>query len=167
MLGLICGMWDLVPWPRELNPDSLGLNPRPLAFLVQSLTYRTTTELPIVTFKNIILVMSLSLMISHCSWIKMKLLNVALSSYLGWFCLSLPCLTGEGLATHSSTLAWRIPWREEPGRRQSMGSQRVRHDWVTSLSCLTSISASLYTSLNVPCSYCVQGSGTCYSFCLE
>ena len=32
------------------------------------------------------------------------------------------------MATHSSTLAWRIPWREEPGRLQSMASQRVRHD---------------------------------------
>ena len=32
------------------------------------------------------------------------------------------------MATHSSTLAWRIPWREEPGRLQSMGSQRVGHD---------------------------------------
>ena len=32
------------------------------------------------------------------------------------------------IATHSSILAWRIPWREEPGRLQSMGSQRVRHD---------------------------------------
>ena len=41
------------------------------------------------------------------------------------------------MATHSSTLAWRIPWREEPGRLQSMGSQRVRHDWATSLSLLT------------------------------
>ena len=38
------------------------------------------------------------------------------------------------MATHSSTLAWRIPWREEPGGLQSMGSQRVRHDWATSLS---------------------------------
>ena len=38
------------------------------------------------------------------------------------------------VATHSSILAWRIPWREEPGRLQSMGSQRVRHDWATSLS---------------------------------
>ena len=38
------------------------------------------------------------------------------------------------MATHSSTLAWRIPWREEPGRLQSMGSLRVRHDWTTSLS---------------------------------
>ena len=38
------------------------------------------------------------------------------------------------VATHSSILAWRIPWREEPGRLQSMGSQRVGHDWATSLS---------------------------------
>ena len=36
----------------------------------------------------------------------------------------------KGMATHSSILAWRIPWTEEPGRLQSMGSQRVRHDWV-------------------------------------
>ena len=32
------------------------------------------------------------------------------------------------MATHSSTLAWKIPWTEEPGRLQSIGSQRVRHD---------------------------------------
>ena len=32
------------------------------------------------------------------------------------------------MQTHSSTLAWKIPWTEEPGRLQSMGSQRVRHD---------------------------------------
>ena len=34
-------------------------------------------------------------------------------------------------ATHSSTLAWRIPWKEEPGRLQSMGPQRVGYDWMT------------------------------------
>ena len=34
----------------------------------------------------------------------------------------------KGMATHSSTLAWRIPWMEEPGGLQSMGSQRVGHD---------------------------------------
>ena len=34
----------------------------------------------------------------------------------------------EGMATHSSILAWRIPWREEPGRLQSMGSKTVGHD---------------------------------------
>ena len=35
---------------------------------------------------------------------------------------------GKGLATHSSILAWRMPWTEEPGGLQSMGSQRVRHN---------------------------------------
>ena len=34
----------------------------------------------------------------------------------------------EGMATHSSILAWRIPWTEEPGGLQSMGSQRIRHN---------------------------------------
>ena len=38
------------------------------------------------------------------------------------------------MAIHSSTIAWKIPWTEEPGRLQSMRSQRVRHDWATSFS---------------------------------
>ena len=41
------------------------------------------------------------------------------------------------MAPHSSTLAWKIPWAEEPGRLQSMGSLRVRHDWTISLSLFT------------------------------
>ena len=40
-------------------------------------------------------------------------------------------------APHSSALAWKIPWTEEPGGLQSMGSRRVRHDWATSLSLFT------------------------------
>ena len=39
----------------------------------------------------------------------------------------------KAMAPYSSTLAWRIPWMEEPGALQSMGSRRVRHDWTTSL----------------------------------
>ena len=39
----------------------------------------------------------------------------------------------KAMAPHSSTLAWKIPWTEEPGRLQSMGSLRVGHDWATSL----------------------------------
>ena len=35
----------------------------------------------------------------------------------------------KSVATHSNILAWRTPWTEEPGGLQSMGSQRVRHDW--------------------------------------
>ena len=42
-------------------------------------------------------------------------------------------LLEKGMATHSSILAWEIPWTEELGRLQSMGSQRVRHDWETEL----------------------------------
>ena len=42
-----------------------------------------------------------------------------------------------GAQLHSSTLAWKIPWTEEPGRLQSMGSLRVGHDWATSLSLFT------------------------------
>ena len=41
------------------------------------------------------------------------------------------------MAPHSSTLAWKIPCKEEPGRLQSMGWLRVRHNWATSLSLFT------------------------------
>ena len=43
----------------------------------------------------------------------------------------------KAMAPHSSTLAWKIPWMEEPGGLQSMGSHRVGHDWATSLSLFT------------------------------
>ena len=43
----------------------------------------------------------------------------------------------KAMASHSSTLAWKIPWTEEPGRLQSMGSLRVGHDWATSFSLFT------------------------------
>ena len=43
----------------------------------------------------------------------------------------------KGMATHSSILAWRIPWTEEPDRLQSMRSQRVKHDWATNISIIS------------------------------
>ena len=43
----------------------------------------------------------------------------------------------KAMAPHSSTLAWKIPWTEQPGRLQSMRLLRVRHDWATSLSLFT------------------------------
>ena len=43
----------------------------------------------------------------------------------------------KAMAPHSSTLAWKIPWTEEPGGLQSMGSLRVGHDWATSFSLFT------------------------------
>ena len=44
---------------------------------------------------------------------------------------SVVTLTEKAMAPHSSTLAWKIPWTEDPGRLQSMGSLGVRHDYVT------------------------------------
>ena len=48
-------------------------------------------------------------------------------------CLRLEVME-KAMAPHCNTLAWKIPWTEEPGWLQTMGSQRVRHDWATSLS---------------------------------
>ena len=50
---------------------------------------------------------------------------------------NIPHFSEKAMAPHSSTLAWKIPWMEEPGRLQSMGSLRIRHDWATSLSLIT------------------------------
>ena len=47
------------------------------------------------------------------------------------------CISEKAMAPHSSPLAWKIPWMEEPGRLQSMGSRRVGLDWATSLSLFT------------------------------
>ena len=48
----------------------------------------------------------------------------------------------EGMATHSSILAWRIPWKEEPGGLQSVGLQRVRNDW-GDLACVMSLNVKI------------------------
>ena len=65
----------------------------------------------------------------YCSFICMY--------YVLWFTHNYTYFLEKVMAPYSSTLAWKIPWTEEPGRLQSMGSQRVRHDWVTSLSLFT------------------------------
>ena len=63
---------------------------------------------------------------------------IPLYLFLFWLFLWPP--SEKAMAPHSSTLAWKIPWTEEPGGLQSMGSLRVGHDWVTSfhfsLSCI-------------------------------
>ena len=75
---------------------------------------------------------------------------LCLSDLIPWIYVSLPLYNRKGfdlgntqmvsekaMAPHSSTLAWKIPWMEEPGRLQSMGSLRVRDNWATSLSLFT------------------------------
>ena len=60
-------------------------------------------------------------------------LQIHFNIFLGWYIYS----SEKVMAPHSSTLAWKIPWTEEPGRLQSMGSLRVGQDWATSLSLFT------------------------------
>ena len=79
------------------------------------------------------------------SWMRLKWLSVAYvcpmnewASFLNKFPdIGLAYLLEKAVAPHSSTLAWKIPWVEEPGRLQSMGSLRVGHYWATSLSLFT------------------------------
>ena len=52
-------------------------------------------------------------------------------------CFMLILCSEKAMAPHSSTIAWKIPWTEEPGKLQSMGSLRVGHNWATSLSSFT------------------------------
>ena len=69
---------------------------------------------------------------SHC---KNNSCNVVIYKYsLIVLCWKLKIFTNHlPLAIHSITIAWKIPWTEKPGRLQSMGLQRVGHDWATSL----------------------------------
>ena len=87
----------------------------------------------------------ISLENSHSNIIKMFLILLIFAFWLFFFffCLlpdkrqQVAYLLEKAMAPHSSTLARRIPWTEEPGGLWSMGSLRVGHDWVTSLSIFT------------------------------
>ena len=64
------------------------------------------------------------------SWYKIKVLILNNETKQNWVILT---FLEKAMAPHSRTLAWKLPWTEEPGRLQSMGSLGVGHDWVTSL----------------------------------
>ena len=76
------------------------------------------------------------------TWLKRLSSSSSICIYL---CMYL-CILEKEMATHSSILAWRIPWTEEPGRLQSMGSLRVGHDWATKRS--TSVYIHIYVHIN-------------------
>ena len=69
---------------------------------------------------------------SYLQWMRVPIVlrhfhNLLLSNF--WIWTILVGVSEKAMAPHSSTLAWKIPWVEEPGGLQSMGSQRVGHDW--------------------------------------
>ena len=75
----------------------------------------------------------ISLFLLHLACRSYHFISFCSESALG-FIISTIVSSERAMATHSSTLAWKIPWTEEPARLQSMGSLRVGHDWATSLS---------------------------------
>ena len=85
------------------------------------------------------------LVISQCPQNKIRFLEKAQMASAVWhmprFSLIFDhiqwCNPEKAMAPHSSTLAWKIPWTEEPGGLQSVGSRRIGHDWVTSFSLFT------------------------------
>ena len=130
---IACG--TLVPWQ--------GIEPRPTAVKTQSPNHWTAREFLAWQFLK---------ERSGMDWGWRDWPSIMLMGYRHFFVLMMPCFskclflnninrcsleTSNIHCPHSSTLAWKIPWTEEPGRLQSMGSRRVRHDWVTSLSLFT------------------------------
>ena len=76
--------------------------------------------------------------------LKYHLLSEPWASLVAQMVRNLPAMQetrvwSQGQATHSSTLAWRIPWTEEPGGLQFMELQRVRHDWVSNTATTVSL----------------------------
>ena len=76
-----------------------------------------------------------------CSYSLEERLSAFHHYYVNWgfviYSLYYVAVSEKAMAPHSSTLAWKIPWMEEPGSLQSMGLLRVGHDWATSLSLFT------------------------------
>ena len=87
------------------------------------------SHVPLIWFDNV------SYLTSSCLFCKAEISSVDQSCVT--LCKLAACqasLLEKEMAAYSSILAWKIPWMEEPGRRQSMGSLRVRYNWATSLS---------------------------------
>ena len=65
----------------------------------------------------------------------------------------------KGMVAHSNILAWKIPWTEEPGRLQSMESQRVKHEWATNASTFIKQEEPIYPFKDLLYNYGNQDSG--------
>ena len=147
MQTLSCSMWDLVPWP--------GIEPGPPALGMWSLNHWITSTFP--ALQSLELPASTITWTNSLKWISIHMYKYiwlcACVLYVYIYANSFPGgrvvknLPTQGTqetwvwslvrevplekekATHSSILAWKIPWTEEPGSLQPMGLQRVRHDW--------------------------------------
>ena len=122
--------WPFLIMPVDEHTSLILINSNLLIFIVMILPcFRNLCLFQ--GCKNIFCVIFLK---NHClSFTFRFLIYVELILYIMWGRGSME----KAMAPHSNTLAWKIPWMEEPGRLWSMGSLRVGHNWVTSLSLFT------------------------------
>ena len=118
--------WSGLPFPYPRNLPDPGIKPVFSALQVDSFTDEPTGK-P----KDI---MTSSFLIRRTSLVAQTVKRLPTMQVTWVWSLGREEPLEKEMATHSGTLALRIPWVEEPGGLQSMGSQRVGHDWVTSLS---------------------------------
>ena len=111
---LSCDMWDPVPWSR-IEPGTPALWARSLSHCIPG------KSLDLGSLKEV--------WVHVCMFTCMHVYDIYVYIHAH--------ISEKAMAPHSSTLDWRIPWTEEPGRLQSMGLLRVGHDWATSLSLFT------------------------------
>ena len=110
----------LVPGP--------GIEPVPPAVETWSLKHWTTRAFPILVF----FFFSIRLLAFFWASLVVQMVKNPPAMWETWVrSLGWEDPLEKGTATHSSILPWRIPWTEESGRLQSMGSESIRHDWVT------------------------------------
>ena len=152
--------------PITRSPRATLLRPQPLCFLPYSIT-QVTTNLFFISkillfreyyidrllqyisfwgffFSSIISLLRSFQVFTCISSHSFLLLRIKALEMAGTFRSTSTYLVEKAMATYSSTLAWKIPWMEKPGRLQSIGSRRVRHDWATSLS------LSLFHHMDIP-----------------
>ena len=164
--------WEIAVWHRELNPvlcynverwdgvgDGMEVQLRgpyiPVADSCWCMTNTSTNLSSNTFFKGVYILISLvAQMVKHLP----TMWETRVQS-LGW-----EDLLEKERATHSSILAWKIPWTEKPGELQSMGSQRVRDDWATSLHILLSFEkhwAKITSTLNITIAVWITATHIC------
>ena len=120
MQTLSCGKWDLGPWS--------GIKPRPPALGGRSLSHWTTRKSLYGHLKG---------NMQKCGFPGgLVVKNLPAIQEMQVRTLGQEDPLEKEMATHSSILAWKIPWTEEPRELWSIGSHRVRHDWVTEHTCM-------------------------------
>ena len=129
--------WETCPFPLLGDLPNPGIQPVSLAFLALAGGFFTTEppgKSPWPTYQMITRAKK-GTQNTKSSFFVFAFFRVFVERAM--FIWSLWFISEKAMAPYSSTLAWKIPWMEEPGGLQSMGSLRVGNDWVTSLSLFT------------------------------